>query len=156
MTRKAGPQEAGDRASLDIVKGHAMAVMDYRTQDGLADYGFSIEFQSDTGWRIYIIFESFCQSDDDCTQIPYQTIDHNGRRYVNWSAKLDSLGDAKTVAALWAEITHRYQYAQEQRKDSNHEKASKGSQFTEQPRQKQPNPGKQTADAVLRNDSPAA
>ncbi len=34
-----------------------MVVRDYRTQDGLADYGFSIEFQSDVGWRVYIIFD---------------------------------------------------------------------------------------------------
>jgi len=32
-----------------------MVVMDYRTQDRLTDYGFSIEFQSDIGWRAYII-----------------------------------------------------------------------------------------------------
>jgi hypothetical protein len=30
---------------------------DYWTQDGLADYGFSIEFQADVGWRAYIIFD---------------------------------------------------------------------------------------------------
>jgi hypothetical protein len=39
------------------MKGETMAVMNYRTQDGLADYAFSIEFQSDVGWRTYIIFQ---------------------------------------------------------------------------------------------------
>lgn len=34
-----------------------MVVRDCRMQDGLADYGFSIEFQSDVGWRVYIIFD---------------------------------------------------------------------------------------------------
>jgi hypothetical protein len=34
-----------------------MAVMNYRTQDGCADYGFSIEFEPDKGWRIYIVFD---------------------------------------------------------------------------------------------------
>ncbi len=91
-----------------------MAVMDYRTQDGLADYGFSIEFQSDEGWRVYIIFQPFHQGHDDSSDLPYQSFDHNGRRYVNWSSKLDNLGDARTVAALWAELIHRYQRTQEQ------------------------------------------
>jgi hypothetical protein len=89
-----------------------MAVMDYRTQDGLADYGFSMEFQPDIGWRVYVIFLS--SYDNDSTQMPYQSIDCNGRRYVNWSAKVDSLGDAKTVAALWAEMIERYLRAHEQ------------------------------------------
>jgi len=79
-----------------------MAVMDYRTQDGLADYGFSIEFQSDVGWRVYIIFEPFHQSHDDSLKSPYQSIDGDERRYVDWSPKLDNLGEAKTVASLWA------------------------------------------------------
>lgn len=96
-----------------------MAVMEYRTQDGLADYGFSIEFQSDVGWRSYIIFQLSQQGHDDSLSLPYQSIDHNGRRYVDWSAKIDSLGDAKTVAALWAELIQRHQCAEEQIRDNN-------------------------------------
>jgi len=84
-----------------------MAVMDYWTQDGLAGYGFSIEFQPDIGWRVYIMFDSF-QGYDDSRRFPYQSIDGDGRRYVNWPSKLDSLGDARTVAALWAELAQRY------------------------------------------------
>jgi hypothetical protein len=101
------------------MKGKIMAVMDYRTQDGLADYGFSIEFQPDTGWRVYIIFLPFHQNHEDSPQLPYQSIDSNGRRYVNWSAKVDSLGDAKTIATLWAEMNHRYQRAEERRRGNN-------------------------------------
>lgn len=86
-----------------------MAVMDYRTQDGLADYGFALEFQPNEGWRVYIIFHPFRQGDDNL-QFPYQSIDSTGRRYVDWPSKLDSLGDAKTVAALWAELIYRYQH----------------------------------------------
>jgi hypothetical protein len=88
--------------------------MDYRTQDGLADYGFSIEFESRRGWRVYIIFQSFQQGHDDSLGLPYQSIDGNGLRYVDWPDRLDSLGDAKTVAALWAELAQRYQRTQEQ------------------------------------------
>jgi len=96
-----------------------MAVMNYRTQDGLADYGFSIEFQSNVGWRTYIIFQLSHQGHDDSLPLPYQSIDHQGRRYVNWSAKIDSLGDAKTVAVFWAELIQRYQHTEKQRRDSN-------------------------------------
>jgi hypothetical protein len=90
-----------------------MAVVDYRTRDGLADYGFSIEFQSDKGWRVYIILQPFDHDHDDNLHLPYQSIDHNGRRYVDWPGKLDNLGDAKTVAGLWAELIQSYRRAQE-------------------------------------------
>jgi hypothetical protein len=91
-----------------------MAVMDYRTRDGLADYGFSIKFQSDKGWRVYIIFQPVNHGHDDNLNLPYQSIDDNGRRYVDWPDKVDNLGDAKTVAGLWAELVHSYRRAQEQ------------------------------------------
>lgn len=91
-----------------------MTAMDYRTQDGLADYGFSIEYQLDVGWRVYIIFEPFHQGHNDSLKLPYQSIDGDKRRYVDWSPKLDSLGEARTVAGLWAEVTQRYQRTQEQ------------------------------------------
>ena len=74
-----------------------MTVMDYRTQDGLADYGFSIEFQSDVGWRVYIIFEPSHQDHDDRLKSPYQSIDGDERRYVDWSPKLDNIGEAKRL-----------------------------------------------------------
>lgn len=90
-----------------------MTVMDYRTQDGLADCGFSIEFQPDRGWRVYIIFDSFHQDNNGSYKLPYQSVE-DGRRYVDWPPKLGSLGEARTVAALWAELTQRYQRTQEQ------------------------------------------
>jgi hypothetical protein len=85
-----------------------MAVMEYRTRDGLADFGFSIEFQSDRGWRVYIIFDPFNYGDERTVDLPYQSIDAEGRRYVNWPPVLDSLGDAKTVAGIWAELAQHY------------------------------------------------
>ncbi|MGH8601361.1 MAG: hypothetical protein ACREXR_00820 [Gammaproteobacteria bacterium] len=93
-----------------------MAVMDYRTQDGLVDYAFSIEFQQDVGWRVYIIFQPFRQGNDDSLQLPHRSIDRTGRHYVNWSSRLDSLGDARTVAALWAELIQRYEGTKKQRR----------------------------------------
>jgi hypothetical protein len=92
-----------------------MAVMAYRTRDGLADYGFSIDYQPSMGWRVYIVFRPFHQSQEDGLLLPYQALDANNRYYVDWSEKLDSLGDAKTVAALWAELAQGYQRDQEQK-----------------------------------------
>lgn len=90
-----------------------MAVMDYPTQDGLANYSFSIEFQTAVGWRIYIVFRPLGQSQGDNSQWPHQATDHDGRSYVDWPAKLDTLGDAKTVAARWAEISELHQHGLE-------------------------------------------
>lgn len=92
-----------------------MVVMHYRTRDGLADYGFSIEFQPDRGWRVYVVFDPFHKGPDDGPQLPYQSFDDDGHRYVDWPSKFDNLGDAKTVAELWAELAQRYQRVQEER-----------------------------------------
>jgi hypothetical protein len=92
-----------------------MAVMDYRTRDGLAEYGFAIDFQPDVGWRVYVVFQPFHQGNGDSPTLPYQSIDPTGRRYVDWSEKLDNLGDAKKVAALWAELVQKYQHDQEKK-----------------------------------------
>jgi hypothetical protein len=92
-----------------------MVAMDYRTRDGLADYGFSIEPQSHDGWRVYIIFRPFRCASNDPLQLPYQSVDNKGRCYVNWPSRLDSLGEAKTVAGLWAELVEPYRRAQEEK-----------------------------------------
>jgi hypothetical protein len=47
-----------------------MTVLDYRTRDGLADYGFSIEFDPNVGWRAYIVFQPFYGDRDDSRQWP--------------------------------------------------------------------------------------
>ena len=85
-----------------------MTVMNYRTEDGLADYGFSIEFHSDIGWRVYIVFRPFYQGDDGSMKSPYQATDPQGHPYVNWPLKIKNLGDARTVAGLWAELDQRF------------------------------------------------
>lgn len=86
-----------------------MTVVDYQTRDGLDEFGFSVEFQSNTGWRVYIIFDPFTWGDDQEVNLPYQSVDHAGRRYVNWSSKIDTLGEARTVAEIWAELVQRTQ-----------------------------------------------
>jgi hypothetical protein len=96
-----------------------MTVMDYQTRDGLADYGFSIEFRPDIGWRVYVVFLPISESCDGATLLPYQSVDPDGRRYIDWAGKITSLGDAKTVAALWAELIQRYQASHERKSNRN-------------------------------------
>jgi hypothetical protein len=86
-----------------------MPVVDYQTRDGLAEFGFSIEFQSNIGWRVYIIFDPFDWGNNQQINLPHESIDHVGRRYVNWSSRIDTLGEARTVAEIWAELAHRAQ-----------------------------------------------
>jgi len=89
-----------------------MTVVDYHTRDGLAEFGFSIEFRSNIGWRVYIIFDPFSWGNPQGMDLPYQSVDHAGRRYVNWSSRVDTLGEARTVAEIWAELV---QHAQRER-----------------------------------------
>jgi hypothetical protein len=96
-----------------------MTVMNYRTKDGLADYGFSIEYQPSIGWRVYIIFRPFHQDHDDNVRLPHQSTDDSGRSYVNWAAKVDSLGEARSVAELWADMIQRYERAAAEKKCDN-------------------------------------
>ncbi len=84
-------------------------VMSYTTEDGV--YGFSIECEEygfDADWRVYIIFSPFHQGDDSGVTSPRQAVDQHGNRYVDWRRKITSLGDARTVAALWAESDQRF------------------------------------------------
>ena len=85
-----------------------MAVMDYRSQDGFASYAFSIEFNPDVGWRVYIVFRPLYQGGDETSKWPHEAIDGSGRSYISWPAKLGNLGDARTVAALWAENAEHF------------------------------------------------
>jgi hypothetical protein len=112
--------QIGKRSSLCGTQGvlpeeETMAVMDYRTRDGLDDYGFWIEYQPDAGWRVYTVFQPPLRGVDDSVLLPHQSVDAKGRRYVDWPEKLDSLGDAQAVAALWAELAQRNLRDQEQR-----------------------------------------
>ena len=79
----------------------------YRTSDGMADYKFSFEQQSDGSWRPYIEWQpGYGRRDDDAHST--HRLSDGGRKYVCWTEQLWSLADAKRVAALWADKTQRY------------------------------------------------
>lgn len=98
----------------------------YRTRGRLADYGFSIEFQPDIGWRVYVIFQTFHHDDNGSLHLPYRSIGHNGRRYIDWPGKLNGLGEAKTVAGLWVELIQHYLRIQERNAVACHEHGTCG------------------------------
>lgn len=80
----------------------------YRTKDGQADYGFSFEQQPDRSWRAYIINQPSYRGRPDDSHTTHRLISSDGRRYVCWSTTLQSLEQAKTVAARWADATQAY------------------------------------------------
>ena len=78
----------------------------YRTCDGAADYGFSIE-RSGGEYRIYITRQPAYGRRDTSLHATHRLCD--GRRYyVCWTRPIRSVEDAKAVARAWAESTQRY------------------------------------------------
>ncbi|MDT7711601.1 MAG: hypothetical protein QOG46_290 [Pseudonocardiales bacterium] len=67
-----------------------------------------------------------------CSRFPYQSIDRDGRRYVDWSAKIETLGEARVVAELWAELTRCHQHTESHPPDND--AAAGKSSAVEQPR----------------------
>lgn len=79
----------------------------YRTKDGRADYIFSFEKQYNGTWRVYIVGQPSYQgrsTDDHSTH----RISSGGRNYICWTSSINSLDDAKKVAAAWADKTQEY------------------------------------------------
>lgn len=84
-----------------------MSFVYYRTKDGLADYGFSFERQSDSSWRVYVDSMPSYGRRDTSLSVTHRLTD-GGRYYVCWSQKLRSEADARKVAAKWADLTQEY------------------------------------------------
>ena len=78
----------------------------YRTSDGLADYVFDFA-QIAGGWRGYIVSQP-----DYGTRQTSMAATHrlfaSGRHYICWDRPLQTLDNAKGVAALWADATQEY------------------------------------------------
>lgn len=79
----------------------------YRTSDGLADYRFIFEEQSDGTWRAYIEEQPSYRGRPTDTHSTHRLSDGD-RKYVCWTDPLRSLEEAKQVAALWADATQQY------------------------------------------------
>lgn len=79
----------------------------YRTRDGRADYGFSIERQSDGTYRPYIASQPDYGSRSAGAHETHRLSD-GGRKFVCWDRALHSEEEARTVAGLWADATQNY------------------------------------------------
>jgi hypothetical protein len=79
----------------------------YRTRDGAADYGFSLEEQPDGTWRAYITAQPSYRGHSADAHSTHRLSD-GMRKYVCWTSRLRSLEEAKGVAALWADKTQNY------------------------------------------------
>jgi hypothetical protein len=80
----------------------------YRTRDGLADYGFSIERQSDGSFRAYIVSQPDYGPRGTSSHSTHRHTDFRGRSYVCWSEPMRSTEDALRVSAEWADATQDY------------------------------------------------
>ena len=79
----------------------------YRTQDGRADYVFSFEEQVDGTWLPFIVSQPSYNGRDTGLHATHR-LTRGDRYYVCWTKALESLADAKEVAALWADQTQIY------------------------------------------------
>lgn len=79
----------------------------YRTKDGLTDYQFSFEQESDGTWRAYLLTNvNYRGRSDGCHET--HRLRAGARYYVCWTNPLISESDARAVAAIWADMTQRY------------------------------------------------
>lgn len=85
-----------------------MRTIYYRTRDGQADYGFSIERRSNGTYRPYIVSQPDYGSRATGAHATHRLTDSGGRQYVCWNRPLQNEEDAKQVAATWADATQQY------------------------------------------------
>ncbi len=96
-------QSATTRGKLHYQPG----VIYYRTKDGRADYGFSIERQPDGSYRAYIVSHPSYGRRDTSLHVTHRLQD-GSRYYVCWTNRLETEQQARQVAALWADATQEY------------------------------------------------
>lgn len=79
----------------------------YRTRDGAADYLFIFEEQPDGTWRAYIEQQPSYRGRATDAHSTHRLSDGD-RKFVCWTEALQTLEEAKRVAALWADKTQEY------------------------------------------------
>jgi hypothetical protein len=88
--------------------GSTMRRIYYRTRDGQNDYEFSIESQGDGTYRTYIVSQPGYGMRTTGAHETHRLTDGSGRKYVCWTGQLRSEGEARHVAATWADATQEY------------------------------------------------
>lgn len=79
----------------------------YRTTDGRADFGFSVEQQNDGSLKAFILSMPSYGSRDTGLHATHRLTD-GGRYYICWNSKLYNEGDLRSVIALWSDATQTY------------------------------------------------
>ena len=79
----------------------------FRTSDGLSDYLFRFEEQSDRTWRAYIQRQPSYRGRATDAHSTHRLSDASGE-YICWDHPLQTLDDAMRVAASWANNTQEY------------------------------------------------
>ena len=80
----------------------------YRSFDGAFDYQFTFTFVGGhEGWRVYIGRQPDYGGRSTDAHSTHR-LGIGSRPYVCWAGRLETLGDAKAVAALWADCTQNY------------------------------------------------
>jgi len=79
----------------------------YRTLDGLQDYTFSFERQSDGNWRVYITTQPGYNGRSSDAHTTHR-LSSGDRKYICWSDPITGLEMAKQIAASWADATQAY------------------------------------------------
>jgi hypothetical protein len=98
-----GTFRGGDEVPPGTFRGKVI----YRTKDGQADYGFSIERQPSGNHRVYIDAQpSYRGRSSDGHSTHRYT--EGGRNFVCWTEPVRSESEAKQVAAKWADSTQDY------------------------------------------------
>jgi hypothetical protein len=79
----------------------------YRTKDGRADYGFSLEEQNDGSLRAYVESMPSYGSRSTSLHTTHRLTDGN-RHYVCWSEDINDEDGLKEVVASWSDKTQEY------------------------------------------------
>jgi hypothetical protein len=79
----------------------------YRTKDGTADYQFMFEEIFEGCWHIYIESQPPYRGRDEDSHSTHRLPDGQ-RKYICWDGEIETLDEAKKVAALWSDKTQGY------------------------------------------------
>lgn len=79
----------------------------YRTKDGRADYGFTLEEQNDGSLRAYVDSMPSYGSRSTSLHTTHRLTD-GGRHYICWDRKIYNEESLKAVVASWSDKTQEY------------------------------------------------
>ena len=92
----------------ETVEQPTYARVKYRALDGVTDFVFTFRWidAADT-WRVFIDAQPNYGARSISAHTTHRLVE-NGRYCICWAGRIPSIGEAKQVAALWADCTLRY------------------------------------------------